>query len=172
MKHNDDVKSFPELLWDQDDIRERFSKELFDNDMCSSFDFKPLMMPGLPVEMQLQLSSLEYELKLFYLLTASMKKLCNSDTVVTAVDIQLAEVGVETVYYHHSEIIHDIQEFRRDVMLKRCLSGANLAKVKQYCEENINAATDMLKMSVKLVERYGNIFSSVPKYHYYEEEES
>lgn len=172
MKHNNDVKSFPELLWDQDDIRERFSKELFDNEMCSSFDFKPLMMPGLPVEMQLQLSSLEYELKLFYLLTASMKKLCNSATVVTAVDIQLAEVGVETVYYHHSEVFHDVESFLGNVLFVNCLSEANLERVKRYCSKHFKAMSEMLKTAVELVEKYGDKFSSVPKYYIFEEDDN
>ena len=171
MKQNS-TKTFAELLWDHDDIRMCIPKSLRYEDVYPSFDFKPLIMPGLTPGLQAQLSNLEYELKQFYLLTAILKKFSISNSVVTAIDIRFAEVGVETVYYHHSEVFHDIESFLGNVMYEKCLHEANLEKVKQYCEDNFHAITEMLKISVKLVERYGNIFSSVPKYYYYEEEES
>lgn len=166
------TKTFQELFWDQDDIRQRYPKTLFDNEVCSSFDLKPLTMPGLTAELQEQLCGLEYELKQFYLLTANMKRLCNSGSAVSVLDIQLAEVGVETVYYHHSEVFHDVESFLGNVLFVNCLSEANLERVKRYCSKHFKAMSEMLKTAVELVEKYGDKFSSVPKYYIFEEDDN
>lgn len=157
-------KYFEQLFWDADDARGSFSKEWFDNEELSLFDYKPLMMPCLPVEFQLHLSELERELKFYYLLTSTLNPQYPVEAQTSDNGVRLIKAGVETAYLY-GEIVSKIKWFKNEVVKKHCLSDANLERFKKYCDDNIHAVDEIFKLATLTEQLYKNLFDALPEYY-------
>ena len=163
---HDFVKSFTELLFDRDEVKAAFPQRLFGNEEYTGFEFRPLILKDLPFDSQLEAFNLEQELVFYYMLTDDLKR-ATTKTALNIVEMALVEIGIQTVNFHHSEVLRDLRVFFENAMFTH-LTEEHKKKLIEFYQVNCREVNEVKCLADRISKEYKNIFT-VPEYHVYQE---
>lgn len=164
---HDLVKSFTELLFDRDKVKAVFPQRLFGNEEYTGFEFRPLMLKDLPYDSQLEVCNLERELVFNYLLTDDLRHIAPEKAALSIAEMALVEIGIQTVNFHHSEVLRDLQVFFENAMFTHP-NEEHKKKLFEFYQVNCREVNEVKCLADKISKEYEDILT-VPEYLVYQE---
>lgn len=164
---HDLVKSFTELLFDRDEVKAAFPQRLFGNEEYTGFEFRPLMLKDLPFDTQLEACNLERELVFYYMLTDDLRRINPNNAALNIAELCLAEIGIQTVNFHHSEVLRDLQVFFENAMFTHP-TEEHKKKLIEFYQSNCREVNEVKCLADRISKEHEDILT-VPEYHVYRE---
>lgn len=163
---HDLVKSFTELLFDRDNVKAAYPTSLFGNEEYTGFEFKPLMLKDLPFDSQLEACNLERELVFYYMLTDDLKRAAAKRALNNA-ELCLVEIGIQTVNFHHNEVMRDLRVFFENAMFTNP-TEEHKKKLIEFYQLNCKEVNKVRCLADRISTQYKDILT-IPEYHVYRE---